>query len=78
MVKGVQVAIGPELAGQVADGQSPAAQGGEQIVAASCFLPLTTSHELSTELGTRHRAAIGISEGFFRVSVGLEEPQAGG
>ena len=35
---------------------------GEQIVAASCFLPLTTSHELSTELGTRHRAAIGLSE----------------
>ena len=35
---------------------------GEQIVAASCFLPLTTSHELSTELGTRHRAAIGLTE----------------
>jgi diadenylate cyclase len=35
---------------------------GEQIVSASCFLPLTTSHELSTELGTRHRAAIGLSE----------------
>jgi diadenylate cyclase len=35
---------------------------GDQIVAASCFLPLTTSHELSTELGTRHRAAIGLSE----------------
>jgi diadenylate cyclase len=35
---------------------------GEQIVAASCFLPLTTRHELSTELGTRHRAAIGLSE----------------
>ena len=35
---------------------------GEQIVSASCFLPLTTSHELSTELGTRHRAALGLSE----------------
>jgi len=35
---------------------------GEQIMAASCFLPLTTSHELSTELGTRHRAAIGLTE----------------
>ena len=35
---------------------------GEQIVAASCFLPLTTGHELSTELGTRHRAAIGLTE----------------
>ena len=35
---------------------------GSQIVAASCFLPLTTSHELSTELGTRHRAALGLTE----------------
>jgi diadenylate cyclase len=35
---------------------------GNQIVSASCFLPLTTSHELSTELGTRHRAAIGLTE----------------
>jgi diadenylate cyclase len=35
---------------------------GERIVAASCFLPLTTRHELSSELGTRHRAAIGLSE----------------
>jgi diadenylate cyclase len=35
---------------------------GERIVAASCFLPLSTRHELSTKLGTRHRAAIGLSE----------------
>lgn len=35
---------------------------GDRLVAASCFLPLTTRHELSSELGTRHRAAIGLSE----------------
>ena len=35
---------------------------GNRIVAASGFLPLTTSHRLSSELGTRHRAAIGLSE----------------
>jgi diadenylate cyclase len=35
---------------------------GEEIVAASCFLPLTTRHRLSSELGTRHRAAIGLTE----------------
>ncbi len=35
---------------------------GERIAAAACFLPLTTRPELSTELGTRHRAAIGLSE----------------
>jgi diadenylate cyclase len=33
-----------------------------EIVAASCFLPLTTRHRLSSELGTRHRAAIGLTE----------------
>jgi diadenylate cyclase len=35
---------------------------GNRIVAASCFLPLTTRHQLSSELGTRHRAAIGLTE----------------
>ncbi|MCS7043260.1 MAG: diadenylate cyclase CdaA [Bryobacteraceae bacterium] len=36
-------------------------QGG-RLAAASCFLPLTMNPELSRVLGTRHRAAIGISE----------------
>ncbi len=36
---------------------------GERLAAASCFLPLTTRHALSSELGTRHRAAPGPSEG---------------
>jgi diadenylate cyclase len=34
----------------------------DRIAAAACFLPLTTSPALSRELGTRHRAAIGITE----------------
>ena len=33
-----------------------------RIAAAACFLPLTTNPGLSTKLGTRHRAAIGITE----------------
>ena len=33
-----------------------------RIVAASCFLPLSLSPEVSRDLGTRHRAAIGITE----------------
>lgn len=32
-----------------------------RIVAAGCFLPLSLSSEISTSLGTRHRAAIGIT-----------------
>lgn len=35
---------------------------GKRLVAAGCLLPLTENRSLSTELGTRHRAAIGLSE----------------
>jgi len=35
---------------------------GDTILASGCFLPLTDSHELSKDLGTRHRAAVGMSE----------------
>jgi diadenylate cyclase len=34
----------------------------ERVAAAACFLPLTTNPVLSRTLGTRHRAAIGITE----------------
>ena len=33
-----------------------------RVAAAACFLPLTVNPRLSKELGTRHRAAIGITE----------------
>jgi len=33
-----------------------------RIVAATCYLPLSENRELSKELGTRHRAAVGMSE----------------
>lgn len=36
--------------------------GGNKIKSAACILPLTENRNLSKELGTRHRAAIGISE----------------
>ena len=35
---------------------------GNTVIAAGCFLPLTQSLEVDKELGTRHRAAIGITE----------------
>ena len=35
---------------------------GKRLIAAGCLLPLTDNRSLSTELGTRHRAAIGLSE----------------
>ncbi|ADD03158.1 protein of unknown function DUF147 [Thermoanaerobacter mathranii subsp. mathranii str. A3] len=35
---------------------------GDRIMAAGCFLPLTDNQNLSSELGTRHRAGIGVTE----------------
>ncbi len=35
---------------------------GDRVVSATCYLPLSDSMSISKELGTRHRAAIGISE----------------
>jgi diadenylate cyclase len=34
----------------------------DRIIAAGCFLPLTNNDKISKKLGTRHRAAIGITE----------------
>jgi diadenylate cyclase len=34
----------------------------DRIVSAGCFLPLTNNQEINKKLGTRHRAAIGLSE----------------
>lgn len=35
---------------------------GDEIVAATCYLPLSDSISLSKDLGTRHRAGLGVSE----------------
>ena len=45
----------------------------ERIAAASVFLPLTKNPGISRELGTRHRAAIGITEGSDAVSIVVSE-----
>ncbi len=44
-----------------------------KIIAAACFLPLTQNPDLNIELGTRHRAAIGITETSDCVSLVVSE-----
>ncbi|HEX9920209.1 MAG TPA: diadenylate cyclase CdaA [Candidatus Methylomirabilis sp.] len=44
-----------------------------RIVAASCFLPLSLSPEASRDFGTRHRAAIGITEETDAVAIVVSE-----
>lgn len=46
---------------------------GEQVLAAGCILPLSQNPRLSPALGTRHRAAIGITEESDAVAVVISE-----
>jgi diadenylate cyclase len=46
---------------------------GNQIMAAGCYLPLSENPFISKELGTRHRAAIGVSEVCDAISVVVSE-----
>ena len=45
----------------------------ERVAAASVFLPLTKNPSISRDLGTRHRAAIGITEGSDAISLVVSE-----
>ena len=45
----------------------------DRVAAAACFLPLTVNPRVSRELGTRHRAAIGLTEECDAVAVVISE-----
>jgi diadenylate cyclase len=46
---------------------------GDRLAAAACFLPLTVNPELSRALGSRHRAAIGVTEDTDAIAVVVSE-----
>jgi uncharacterized protein (TIGR00159 family) len=46
---------------------------GNRLAAAACFLPLTVNPELSRQLGSRHRAAIGVTEDTDALAVVVSE-----
>jgi len=45
----------------------------DRIVAASCFLPLSINSELPRDLGTRHRAAVGVTEESDAIAIVVSE-----
>lgn len=46
---------------------------GNRVVAATCYLPLSSNAEIPKELGTRHRAAMGVSETTDSVTIIVSE-----
>jgi len=46
---------------------------GDRVVSATCYLPLSDSLALSKDLGTRHRAAVGISEVSDSMTIAVSE-----
>ena len=63
----IDAAISDELVQNVFYPKSPLHDGGmvvrgDRIMSAGCILPLTANRDLNSQLGTRHRAAIGMSE----------------
>jgi diadenylate cyclase len=49
----------------------------DRIAAAACFLPLATDPQLSSQLGTRHRAGIGVTEETDAITVIVSEATGG-
>jgi len=49
----------------------------DRVAAAACFLPLTVNPKLSKELGSRHRAAIGLTEENDSVAIVISEETGG-
>ncbi|MBO4445577.1 MAG: diadenylate cyclase CdaA [Clostridia bacterium] len=63
----IDAKISSEMLGNVFYPKSPLHDGAAiirdcKLYAAGCILPLTTRHNISSNLGTRHRAAMGMSE----------------
>lgn len=63
----VDALVSPELIGNIFYPKAPLHDGAAlirdgRVCAAGCILPLTQNNAVSSELGTRHRAALGMSE----------------
>jgi len=50
---------------------------GDRVAAAACFLPLTVNPRLSRDLGSRHRAALGVTEENDSLAIVVSEETGG-
>lgn len=74
----INAEISTELLGNIFHTGTPLHDGativrGDRIYAAGCVLPLTQSKTLSKDLGTRHRAGIGITENSDAIAIIVSE-----
>ncbi len=74
----IDAEISTELLGNIFYVGAPLHDGativrGDRVYAAGCVLPLTQSKTLSKELGTRHRAGIGITENSDAIAIIVSE-----
>lgn len=74
----VNAQVSPEMIGNIFFPKSPLHDGAMliregRILSAGCILPLTANNDLNSQLGTRHRAAIGMSENSDAVVVVVSE-----
>ena len=74
----IEAAPSSQLIANIFFNKAPLHDGGMiiregQVYAAGCILPLTSNENVSAELGTRHRAALGMSENSDAVVVVVSE-----
>ena len=70
--------ISPQLLVNIFEPKTPLHDGAvviadNKIVAAACILPLANNRDISKELGTRHRAAVGISKESDSIAIVVSE-----
>jgi uncharacterized protein (TIGR00159 family) len=78
----LEALISSDLLGSIFLPYSPLHDGaviiqGDRVVSAGCFLPLSRNVEVGRKLGTRHRAALGITEETDAVAVAVSEETGG-
>lgn len=78
----IDAAISKQLIVNIFEHNTPLHDGAviirnNRVIAATCYLPLTGRNDLNKDLGTRHRAAIGISEVSDSLTIVVSEENGG-